>query len=119
MYTGMEEALRNLLAIVDEYVPSGERSHQDILDQASVPVEGVRPAILSQETYDALTDLKGFRHFERHNYRFRFDETLVNENEARAEAAVPLFIRDALGFIEAMSAAGDPDIGEVAPDGPS
>jgi hypothetical protein len=103
LYTGMEEILRGLLAAVDNYVPTGDRSHQEILDQASVPVDGVRPAILSQDVYDMLTDLKGFRHFERHNYRFRFDNTLVDENETRAENIVPLFVRDVLQFIDDMT----------------
>jgi hypothetical protein len=103
LYTGMEEVLRGLLSLVDGYVPTGEKSHQEILDQASVGVDNVRPPIISEAVYDALTDLKGFRHFERHNYRFRFDNTLVEENEERAEGLVPAFIRDVEAFITVMS----------------
>ncbi len=103
LYTGMEDVLRGLLALVDEYVPGGERSHQDILDQASVNVDGLRPAIIGQEVYDALVDLKGFRHFERHNYGFRFDGFLVEENEVRAEGLVAAFIVDVEAFIAVMS----------------
>jgi len=104
LYTGMEDILRGLLALVDGYVPTGETSHQDILDQAAMPVEGVRPAIISAPVYTALAALKNFRHFERHNYRFRFNDMLVTENVGRAEELVPDFSRDVEAFIEMLSA---------------
>nr|WP_294555507.1 hypothetical protein [uncultured Rhodopila sp.] len=99
----MEEVLRGLLSLVDGYVPAGERPHQEILVQAFAGVDNVRPPILSEPVHDALTDVKGFRHFERHNCRLRFDNTLVEENEVRAERPVPAFIRDAQTFISVMS----------------
>lgn len=103
LYTGMEDILRGLLSLVDQFVPSGENSHQAILDQAAAPIEGTRPAMISDQVYDALTELKGFRHFERHNYRFRFDSPLVQQNETTAEEIVPVFTRDIEEFIKMMS----------------
>ena len=109
LYTGMEDILRGLLSLVDRFVPSGENSHQAILDQAAAPNEGTRPAIISDHVYEALADLKGFRHFERHNYRFRFDTPQVEQNETTAEEIVPLFTRDILEFIKQMSQTPDED----------
>jgi hypothetical protein len=43
LYTGMEDILRGLLSIVDQFVPTGESSHQDILDQAATAIDGTRP----------------------------------------------------------------------------
>ncbi len=103
LYTGMEEALRSVLSVVDGHVPSGDRSHQDILDQASVAIPNGRPPLISEQVYTELTLLRGFRHFERHNYRFRFETEQVTHNEERAESLVPLFIADIERFIEAMS----------------
>ncbi len=107
LYTGMEEVLRGLLSVVDGFVPAGERSYQDLLDQASIAVEGVRPAMISPQVCDALIEPKGFRHLERHNYRFRFSSSLVDENEARAGQVGPDFIRDVEAFIDAMSSPPD------------
>ncbi len=103
LYTGMEAILKGLLALVDGYVPTGERSRQDILDQCSVPIDNRRPAIISAGTDGALVALKGFRHFERHNYRFRFEPNLVEANESRAEKVVPDFIREIEAFMDAVS----------------
>lgn len=111
LYTGMEDVLRGLLSLVDGFVPSGADSHALLLDQASVAVEGRRPALITADVYDALLDLKGFRHFERHNYRFRFDGPLVSQNEAKAEGLVPCFIKDIEAFIAAMSDPGQPHAG--------
>lgn len=115
LFTGMEEILRGLLALIDEYVPAGEGSHQAILDQASVRVNDLRPPIISETVYQALTDLKGFRHFERHNYRFRFDGALVQENVARTEELIPAFIRDVEAFIELMSDTPDDQPADLDP----
>lgn len=116
LYTGMEEVLRGLLSAVDNYVPTGDRSHQDILDQASMAVEGTRPALISEGVYSVLTTLKGFRHFERHNYRFRFDDEQVERNERLAETLVPSFIADIEAFMAVLSAHPENDV--AVPPGP-
>ena len=107
LYTGMEEVLRGLLSLIDRYIPSSERSHQELLDQASVELPGKRPAVITEAVYLELSALKEFRHFERHNYRFRFNTEQVTQNEKRAEDLVPRFIEDVEVFVQAMSSIPD------------
>ena len=71
--TGMEDILAGLLAMIDGRVPTDERSHQEIFDAASIALPGLRPSLISGPVYDQLTAPTGFRHFERHSYRFRFN----------------------------------------------
>lgn len=84
------------------------QEHDRVRDAHRVVIEGVRPAILGQRTYDLLTDLKGFRHFERHNDRFRFDEALTHENYDRVLEAVPAFHADIEEFIAKLSVDPEP-----------
>jgi hypothetical protein len=67
-YTGAEALLSRALRTIDGDVPSGGSSHQEILLAASVAVEGLRPAIVSNEVFNQLRDLLAFRHYARHAY---------------------------------------------------
>ena len=73
------------------------------LDQVSVPIEGVRSALIPQPVYRALMNVRSFRYFERHNGRFEFDEARVEENQARTKEIVPAFITDIGRCSAAMS----------------
>ncbi len=103
LYTGMEAILKDLLSIVDRQVPSGDNWHQVLIEQASEPVQGLRPAIISETVTDGLMKLRGFRHFERHNYRFKFEAQLVEANVSLVKILSPVFIQDILTFIASMS----------------
>jgi uncharacterized protein YutE (UPF0331/DUF86 family) len=67
--------------------------HQDILDQMSADVDGIRPALLDLELYEALTELKGFRHVVRHRYGLELKPVKVIENVELVRSAFPAFIR--------------------------
>ena len=89
VYNGIEDILLGLANDVDGLVPSGSSMHQDILDQMSVPIDDVRPAVLDEELYTSLTELKGFRHLVRHRYGFDLRGGKVLENFERARTSLP------------------------------
>lgn len=91
IYNGIEDVLLNLAKDIDNYVPSGSSTHQDILDQMSADIEDVRPAVLDHELYLNLIELKGFRHLVRHRYGFDLDQTKVIENFERVKNTYPDF----------------------------
>jgi hypothetical protein len=67
-YTAVEGVLARVLRTLDGDVPQGPDWHSDLLRAASVPVEGLRPAILPAEVVSDLRDLLGFRHYARQGY---------------------------------------------------
>lgn len=67
-YTATEGMLARVLRSLDGDVPTGRDWHSDPLRAASVPVEGLRPAILPSEVLSDLRELLGFRHYARHAY---------------------------------------------------
>ncbi|MEF2553497.1 hypothetical protein VQ042_19420 [Aurantimonas sp. A2-1-M11] len=89
VYNGVEDVLLGLANDVDDLVPSGSSMHQDILDQMSVPIDGVRPAVLDVDLYESLTELKGFRHLVRHRYGFDLKAEKVLEHLDRVSEALP------------------------------
>ena len=42
-----------------------------------IPIERVRPALLSEESYKLLDSLRAFRHFFRHAYSYELDPRKV------------------------------------------
>ncbi len=68
-YNGLENIFSTIAREVDSEVPSGERSHRQLLDQMVVPTQE-REAVLTRQTALRLKDFLGFRHFFRHSYSF-------------------------------------------------
>lgn len=56
-----------------EYELSAERWHHDLLDKMTLSIEGIRPRVLSDESYSALRELMRFRHFKRYYLEFEYD----------------------------------------------
>jgi hypothetical protein len=100
VYNGIEDVLLGLANDVDGFVPRGSALHQDIRDQMSAEVAGVRPALLEPELYRSLGELKGFRHVVRHRYGFDLDAGKVRENLDRLRRSLPAFV-DAVKALEA------------------
>lgn len=92
IYNGLEDVLLSLANDVDDFVPRGDASHQDLLDQMRVALEGRRPALLNERLYEAMTELKGFRHLVRHRYGLDLDPVRTLANLERMRAVLPAFL---------------------------
>jgi hypothetical protein len=73
VYNGVENCLSRLAHGIDESVPSGIESHRLLIDQMSVAIPSLRPAVLSQELAVRLDEYRRFRHAFRHMYFFDLD----------------------------------------------
>ena len=67
-YTGVEDILARIIKTVDGYMPRSGDWHSDLLYISSRKTPGVRPAVISAEMHEILTDYKAFRHLYRHAY---------------------------------------------------
>ena len=92
VYNGMEDVMSEIARDVDGSVPSGDAWHADLLDQMSVPLDEVRPALLDGNLLRDMVELKGFRHLTRHRYGIELRADLTLENLARLEKTFPAFV---------------------------
>ncbi|ETX13350.1 hypothetical protein OCH239_10935 [Roseivivax halodurans JCM 10272] len=92
IYNGLEDVMKTLCKSVDSFVPTGSSSHQDILDQMSSPRKDVRPALVGEDWYADMNELRAFRNLISHNYRRELRGDLVIENLKRMETILPLFL---------------------------
>ena len=72
-YAGLERTFELIATAVDGQMPAGEHWHQLLLEQMASEIGGVRPAVISDATRQALDEYRGFRHVIRTVYTFRFD----------------------------------------------
>jgi hypothetical protein len=67
-YTKLESLLERILISFEGQAPGGESGHAGLLRVAGLAIPGVRPAIFSERTREALDELRKFRHFFRCAY---------------------------------------------------
>lgn len=108
VYNGMEDILLSLARDIDDDVPTGFSAHQAVLDQMAAEVAGTRPALLDLDLYEALTELKGFRHLVRHRYGFDLKPEKIIENLKLLQNVFPTFLGAIAALEKTMSESDQP-----------
>ncbi len=67
-YSGLERIFEMISRRLDQSLPSSEVWHRDLLFQMGREIQGVRPAVISQEHADRLDEFRRFRHLVRNVY---------------------------------------------------
>ena len=108
-YCAIESILVRVARQVEGSLPQGPEWHQALLHAAGLEIPGVRPALLSRESVEALRRLLGFRHFFRHGYAVPLDPAQLAAlgQETRALAPRLLTEIDELDALLASIAAGN------------
>ena len=87
IYSGFERLLKNIADVFENSV-SMDSWHKSLIERMTINVEGIRPAVISIESFKALNELRAFRHFFRHAYDTDIDEkkfAIVAENVFKLE----------------------------------
>jgi hypothetical protein len=69
-YAGLERLFEVIGSDVEQSRPSGAAWHRDLLEQMTLSIADVRPAVVQAETQAALLEYLEFRHVVRHMYTF-------------------------------------------------
>jgi hypothetical protein len=105
-YNGCENIFRAIARFFENDL-GPETWHSDLLKRMKLDVENYRPAVIDEELYLLLEDLRGFRHAFRHSYTFELDwerERLV----ARKFRRVAAMLRDQVEeFLDLLAALGE------------
>lgn len=71
-YTCLETCFLRISQFFENHL-SSDRWHADLLEKMTLRIEGVRDAVILQETQAALTELMKFRHFRRYYFELAYD----------------------------------------------
>lgn len=88
LYNAVESILKRLAYFFENSI-SGNTWHIDLLKRMTLKIEGIRPAVISKETYTMINELRKFRHIFRHAYDYelrfkRIDELWKEYGEGKA-----------------------------------
>ncbi len=89
-YTGAERIFQRIALELEGGLPAGPEWHVDLLLRMATPVEDRRPAVISEELKERLSEYLRFRHVFRHLYGFelrwgRCQELLHDLPDTRAD----------------------------------
>ncbi|MBI3182594.1 MAG: hypothetical protein HYZ28_10705 [Myxococcales bacterium] len=72
-FTAFETALSRAVRTLEGELPEGPDWHLALFAHAAMPLEPLRPALVSRERLPALSELRRFRHFLRNAYAVTLD----------------------------------------------
>ena len=101
-YGAVEELLKVVATYCENNVTDAAQWHSLLLKRMMQSVQGVRPALLSIESYDLLNGLRAFRHFFRHAYGVPLDFSQLQSNLHRAVQVKPQLDKDFDRFLEVL-----------------
>ena len=79
IYSGYENIIERMVRAIDGDIPSGKDYHLMLLKRALNPIEGVRPYIISIETFRLLDELRTYRHKFRNIYLYLLSSKRITE----------------------------------------
>jgi hypothetical protein len=99
-YQGVERVFEIVAKSIDRSVPAGRMWHKMLLEQMANEVIGIRPAVISMQTMEALDNFRMFRHLAHNIYTFNLDRRRVKSLVEDMPEAVSLLSLDVSRFAD-------------------
>lgn len=78
IYSCFEDQFSKIARVFENRIENPASWQKELLDRMQIEVPGVRPAVISRESFLLLDEMRGFRHIFRSSYRFELDEARLN-----------------------------------------
>ncbi|NSW76486.1 MAG: hypothetical protein HPY68_06880, partial [Candidatus Atribacteria bacterium] len=77
LYCAYEDLFRIVAGFFENTIDDQRKYHTELLKRMTLFIEGIRPALISEESFKLLNNLKSFRHFFRHAYGYELDKRKI------------------------------------------
>jgi uncharacterized protein YutE (UPF0331/DUF86 family) len=102
LYSAYEDMFKLIVSFFENQIEGVAKYHIDLLKRMLVRIEGIRPSLLSCESFKILDELRGFRHLFRHAYGYCLESEKVMRISDESIRLFPIFKRDFNAFKEAL-----------------
>ena len=110
LYCAFEDLFKIVADLFENTVEDSGKYHLELLYRMKLSVDGIRPALLSEQSFQLLNRLRAFRHFFRHACSYELDPRKVELVLEDALELKALYRRDVERFLrEVESALGQPE----------
>lgn len=103
LYNATEDLLKIVATYFENQVTDTSRWHSVLLRRMNQEIPEIRPALISQETFNLLNSLRGFRHFFRHAYNTAIEYEQLKSNLDKALSLSPNLKKDLKTFLEQIA----------------
>lgn len=103
LYCAFEDLFKIIADAFENNIENKSQYHIEILKRMTVSIEGIRPALLSQESYKMLDNLRSFRHLFRHAYSYELDERKVKIVMDDALKLKEIYRKDISAFLKSFA----------------
>jgi len=73
LYCAYEDLFKIIAKFFENRIEDPARYHIELLRRMLIEIKGIRPSLISEESYTYLNELRGFRHVFRHAYAIELD----------------------------------------------
>jgi AraC-like DNA-binding protein len=98
LYGAVEDLFKVIATYFENNISDSAQWHSRLLQRMTQAVEGVRPAVIRQDSYLQLNSLRGFRQFFRHTYGVTEELAKLSSNLEQARLLKPLLNTDLDAF---------------------
>ncbi|MBP7796921.1 MAG: hypothetical protein BWY23_02591 [Spirochaetes bacterium ADurb.Bin218] len=77
LYCAYEDLFKIIARTFENNITDEAKFHIELLKRMAISIEGVRPGLISEESFKLLDTLRSFRHFFRHAYSYELDERKI------------------------------------------
>jgi uncharacterized protein YutE (UPF0331/DUF86 family) len=104
LYCAYEDLFKIVSAFWENNIHNDGAFHKTLVRRMLLAIEGVRPSLISEESYRNLDELRSFRHVFRHAYSYGLDDERVLHLLSRAIKDKEIVLSDIQGFREKVAA---------------
>lgn len=102
LYCAFEDLFKTVARHFENQVEDIARYHKELLKRMGLKIEGVRPALLSEDAFKFLDELRAFRHFFRHAYDYELKYEKVRPVIESADKLRGLYKADIERFLKEL-----------------
>ncbi len=103
LYSAFEDLFKLTAGFWENSLKINGDFHVNLLKRMLVHIEQVRPALISEESYRFLNEIRGFRHVFRHAYSFGLDDERISFLLNRVLNKKELLLQDLKKFRKAIA----------------
>ena len=105
LYNAFENIFQNIAAVFENSVEDEGRWHAQLLERMRLDAMPLRPAVIDAEAYEALDELRRFRHLFRHAYIVKLDPPrlrLVRNKASKLESLYQGQLETFVAFVQEL-----------------
>ncbi|MCL4263000.1 MAG: hypothetical protein KJ069_07280 [Anaerolineae bacterium] len=99
LYNAFENIFLQIAAAFENNIDEQSGWHSQLLQRMTLDLMPIRPAVIDQEAYDPLDELRRFRHLFRHSYHIRLDANRLQLVQAKALALQTICLKQIQSFL--------------------